>query len=618
METHTSYVDPSAPPSPTPPKRPRGRPRKPVKAPAAPPNQTQIEIERDLDVCTKEELLTRWDSRQATFEKWVGKPLAEAVKDHNPIFYLATKCWFDNPRAKDNPAFLYPPYHRDVLCARAIGYILAPSDTSDGFLFLGPRDTYKSTFVAVIAMWFALRKKHLEATDARIVLRHHKEKMAARTLRKVKAKFWHHPYVRAYWTEYCPPEDSRDFGTKTEFSLFNASEGYEGEETFRAIGMTASDTGSHSDLDLGDDLVTEEHINSKAVREEVKLMYEAKQFTRDTVSGKEANFGTPYHVNDLWGSMEKANVEGEANYQIVKVSAMADKCQCGHGEVLHPATDTTPLEIAPCVAPGCKCGRSTIFAHPFRLTKAFLDKKMQSELSRTGRIVLWYLQYQCQVRLGGQVVADKSWLRYVHHSDVSPNAWRVMHVDGAWKGTKNSGEGDCASIQVWAIERRGPLLLRTLIDGVHSNEFTSLDGEREMFRLMRKYGVIDVTIEELGGYAFRTAIDTAATSRGVMLNQIELINKQMHKVQREATFLKEMQAGRVFISHECDPTLKEAFIDQVLDFPQLQHDDALDCAAQETDPAVLESYAPMWNTSVGAHPFHRPVEVAPRTRHCAS
>lgn len=605
--------------------RKRGRPpKKGAGAPSTPPaSDVEIAFERDLCTRTFQEMDQQWSDRgRAEIEHLRGKPWSELVPEtHNPLYYLAERCWFDNPRAKGKPEFLYAPLHRDRYARAIIDYLRTGKQDVDGLLLLGPRDTYKSTFADATAHEELLRYKHVDGVDGRVVIRHHKEPMAARGLQRVKAKFQFHPYMRKYWNEYCPPLGVREFGTKTEFTLPNASiTGDQGEASLRAVGMTAADTGSHIDLSINDDLVTEEHITSKAVRDDTKARYEANQFLRDSMVGKELNFGTPYHINDLWGSLQKANAEGEARYIIEIVQAMEDKCICGHSEEAHFA-DGVPLELAPCTITLCGCKQSTIFAHPFRLTKQFLDKKMQSELSRTGRVVLWYLQYQCRARLGATVVADKSWIKYISQVDVSPRAFRILTCDGAWKGTKNAGKGDDASIQVWALERRGSLLLRTLLDGVHSNELTSLDGEREIFRLSQKYGVSDATIEEFGGYAFRTSLEAAAITRGIELNQIDLMNKQMQKEMREAVFLKEMQAGRVFIAKECNPTLKEALIDQILDFPQLQHDDALDSASQTMDPAVVDAYAPAANIGVLRANMgfgYQDSGLERRTRHCAA
>lgn len=503
--------------------------------------------------------------------------------NHNPFYYLAEKCWFDNKPG--DPRYLWAPYHRDKLCATAFDYLTCPTPATAGELFEGPRDTFKSTFThGVIPMGMLLRDKHINGKDCRIILRHHKEQMAAANLVRLKSKFIFHPWVRAFWGDACPEYGSKNFGTQTEFTLPWVEPGYFAEAQARAIGLTASDTGFHSDYDFGDDLVTEEHMGSKKIRDDARLRYEAKQFTRDTLEGKEFNTGTRYHLHDLWSWMEVADVEGVPMYKVTKVKAIAD--------------DDT-------------------LAMPHRLTREFLERRLNEIKARFGTDILWYLQYQNDPRSSGVTIADKSWFRYVTRDVVSPRAWFVILVDCAWKGTHNAGKGDSAAIEVWALERRGSLILRTLVDGVYSNELTALDGTKHIFRLMKKYGISDVAPEEHGGYTFRAMLEAEAVSQGVVINIVDLATKQTGKQQRMSTFLKEMQAGRVFIAKECDGELKKAFETQVLDFPQCVDDecDALDAAAYSMDPEVIEAYYPERESGV-LEGWRQPQVWERRTRHC--
>ena len=561
---------------------------------------------RDLSTCIFGEIQARWsDERRAEAEAALGKRWADLVpRDHDPIYFLAEHVWFANPRAKDNPAFLYAPLHRDRYCRAMTRYVLSPTtvEDCDGLLILGPRDTYKSTLAAAAAQWHIMREKHLHNIDVRDAICHHKFTLASRLVRQVAAKFWFHPWMRRYWNEYCPEIDAREFGTKEEFTLPNSGveAGDKREASLRAIGLTASDTGSHVDLRINDDLVTEAHINSKAVRDEAKSLYEASQFTRDTVTGKEINFGTLYHVNDLWSKMIKANVEGEARYDFVHVKAIRNACAtdvggkpCGHPLDQHAApAPGAPPEFVPCAATGCPCMKADIFAHPHRLTKAFLEKKMQSELSRTGRIVMWYLQYQCEGRADNLTAAKWEWLRWASVRDIPPDAWPVICVDPAWKGTENQGEGDSAAIQVWYLERRGGIIVRWLVDGAISNEMTSEDGLREIARLMGVWGVEAVAPEMHGGFGFKTALENYCAEKGLSVHVIDLKMKQSGKDQRIVAWLRELEAGHVVACNEMNPELAAALKDQVTDYPQLDHDDAIDAAAYSCDPAIAEAWVP--------------------------
>lgn len=550
---------------------------------------------RDLATCSYHEMQVRWQGPERAAVEMILSEAADrpiswvnvVPETHNPFFYVAEKCWFDN-KAGD-PRYLWPPYHRDALCSRAFSYLTDPKPKTAGDLFEGPRDTFKSTFThGVIPMTMLLRDKHLFNKDSRVILRHHKEEMASANLVRMRDKFRFHPWVRKYWDDACPiTYGDKGFGNQTQFDLRWCEPSYLAEKQVRAIGLTGSDTGFHSDYDFGDDLVTEDHMTSKKIRDDARLRYEAKQFTRDTLEGKEFNTGTRYHLNDLWKWMEDAKLEnGEPMYKVTRIPAIWDD-------------DTLSL--------------------PHRLTREFLDRRLVEIRSRYGSDILWYLQYQNDPRTAGLTIAHPSWFKFCKRYDISPKSWRIITVDAAWKGTKNAGEGDYAAIEVWALERRGSLILRTLLDGAYSNEFTALDGCNQIFRLMNKWGVFDVAPEEHGGYAFRTMLETEATTRGLFINILELQSKQTSKQMRMSTFLKEMQAGRVFINEDCDPVTKNAFKQQVLDFPQCVEDecDALDAAAYTMDPEVLESYAPTF-FAPEVNLSQQPSAGARLTRHCAA
>jgi hypothetical protein len=224
----------------------------------------------------------------------------------------------------------------------------------------------------------------------------------------------------------------------------------------------------------------------------------------------------------------------------------------------------------------------------------------------------------CKVRSPRTLATKIEWLRTCSVKDLSPNAWGVIIVDSAWKGTKNSGEGDSASIQVWFYERRGSLVLRFLADGRHSNMMTDAEGKSEIFRLMRKWYILDVAPEEFGGWAFRQALSNEAVTRGIAINVIELegVKHKISKGQRIASFLGDVQYGRVFICEEVPGEVREPFMSEYEDYagPEtLDHDDALDCAAYTSDEAITASYVPRMNARMSRK---NDSQLVRRTRHC--
>lgn len=534
------------------------------------------QLARDLCICTASELNDRWGSKEREAAAVLyGAPWDDLIAHHNPFYYVAERVFFDN--VAGDAAFLYPPLHRDRLCATILDYYLQPAGTDNGLLILIQRDAFKSTFMhGVVPLTIALREKFLYDRDVRMLLMHQKELQASANLQRLKSKMLSHQWLRATWPELAV---EKDFGTKTDFDWPFRPAGIFSESSVMAAGITADLTGLHFDHVFFSDLVVKDHRTSKVLRDDTAMRYDSFIYTLDTKTGKRWHDGTPYHANDLWAKCKKSG-----SYRILEVPAMNDT-----GEL----------------------------SHPHRHSAEFLENLRKDEIARNGNDDFFNLQMLLRTKSGTNLVTDPSWLQTCSQSDVPPSSWRCIFVDPAWKATKNAYEGDYASIQAWAFERRGSMVLRYLLDGVHSNALTDEDGKAEIFRLMRKYGIMDVAPEERGGYSFRTGLRTEAAKRGVFVNVIDLETMQLGKTQRIAGFLGACQKREVFLCDEMDVGLRTAFLRQFEDFPQLDHDDALDAAAYTSDPAIMKAYAPVFNTAAQGEVFQRQEIEEPRTRYCA-
>jgi hypothetical protein len=588
-----------------------------------------LELERDLSVCTFAELQERWGQgdRNLVIADLARKARREVSweqavpADHNPIYYTAERAYFSNKKAKGNPRFLYAPYHRDRFCKMALEHILSPPSIVAALLILALRYSYKSTFtLGVIPMWFAHRLKRLLGHDARIVLRHHKEEMASGHLVRLKDKYRFDPWTRRVWHDACPAEGRRDFGHSTAFSLPWIGRGEQTEVTFRAIGVSACDTGAHGDLDCGDDIVTEEHLKSKLVRRDSRERYEARTYQSDDET-REMNTGTPYHPEDTYAWMEKAlDDDGTPIYRVVKIPAIAKECpDCKHPTVDDKAGEPNHLRAGKCTE--CGCESTAALTHPFKCSWDFLNRRRKQEMGRSHNDSMWRKQYQIQLRAESDMVGDSSWLREATLDDIPENAWPVLPVDPAWKGTANAGDGDAAAGQMWFMARRAGVILRYLVDGFHSRLLSSNEGTEEMFRLMQKWNCRATAPEEHGGQEFRQKIRDHATALGYTVTLIDLKLKQTAKWQRMLAFLREAEKGTVFyVPETVPPEVLQALRDQMDGYhPEMDDDDALDCAGYSMDPNIAKNWAPAWNSGQqNASASRRPrSQEVPRTRHCS-
>lgn len=549
-----------------------------------------IEWSRDLSTRTVDEIRAIYTKdRVAAIDKLdaEGGGFAGRLKDHNPIYYLAERLFFDNVLGR--PEFLDPSFHRDIICASDLEYLVFPDRSVAGHLLLAQRDSFKSTFRhGVLPVFFTLRFYHVEDKHARVALIHQYETQASANLVRIKQRSINSAWFATTWNEF---HSQYDFGTKTELTWPCVPLGLFSEHSMIARGLTADLTGFHFDLLCVSDMVNKDHRTSKAQRTDTARKYASLVYTKETTRSWVFVDGTLYHPSDQNARLMNAKrADGKPLYKTVLLGA-------GGSRVGKPLT------------------------LPHRHSEEVIEAKRDEEIANSGNDDLWYLQMQNEIRSKRIMATDPSWLKECSQKDIGRDCFRVITVDPAWKGTANSGEGNSAAIEAWALERRGPLLLKYLLDGVYSNELTDLEGRNEIFRLMKQYFISDVAPEERGGFSLSTNMLTDATTRGIYLNIIKLTSQQTNKTQRIVSFCGEVQAGRVFVCQECDPVLKAAFTDQFNSVPQCidDEDDAVDAAAYTCDKAILEAYAPRFNRHTGIAPWwKRPMSEPPRTRYCAS
>lgn len=528
---------------------------------------------RDLSTLTPGEAEAKWDTRGraalsaagVSFEERVQQPTAP----HNPFYYLAERVFFDN--VAGDPRWLYPPLHRDRLCIDALKFFTDPaSQRLSGFLNLMSRDLLKTTFShGVFPVTLTLRDyvlhsrrdgdgKVLHPDIPNIALVHHKEAMAHANLRRLKERVRFNAWFRETWPEFVPPDKLKKWGDSGSLLWPCAPRG-QAEASILATGLSGSLTGFHTRYRFNSDMVTEEHLKSQAVRLEAANFYDASRYTRESLRFLEWNDGTRYHVQDLYGRMLKANVEGQALYALLLVPAI---------------------------------GPNDELAHPYRLPKKYLEQLRQEEISRVGHDLYWNLQMQCDAKSSTVDVADSTWLQWVNDDAVPTDGWFTLHIDSAWKGSHNQGMGDYACGWVVCNARRGSLVHRYFIDGFYSNELGVAEGHAESRRLMRKYGLFDVSYEEYGGHGLRSTFEAECVSHGLPCNLIDLKNKPQHKTQRMLSFTRAAQAHTIFVCDSIPRDMREALNNFMDDFPQAKPDDIGDAASQAFDPAVMEAYAP--------------------------
>ncbi len=553
--------------------------------------------ERDLCTLSAAEMEQKWlkdeiDCGIAIEEDAPGS-LAK-LPGHNPIFYLAENVWFDN-----DVTLLDPEFHRDKISRELLAWYFDDSHEYEGLLLQAPRDSYKSTFGHnVLPMFLAMRDSYIHNRDTRILLLHHKMDQASLNLVSLKTKCTVSPYLARFWNGLDGSPKfywDTDVGNMKAFNWPHKIKGLFREKSVMASGLNASLTGLHFDYKLDDDLVTDDHIDSPVIRNDAIFKYGATQCLLDTITGKEANMGTPYHLRDLWANLEASKKkDGSPMYRVVTIAAGGDRVK-------------KPL------------------SYPRRHTNDFLERTRRKIVERDGTDLMWWLNYQCERRAPGAVVTKSEWIQYITTEQLRKKFGErglpvIILVDPAWKGTKNAGKGCDAAIAAVGFDRKGMVVSTYLLDLVVSNEMSSNDGMNTIFQMMLRWSTPRAAVEECQGYQFTEDMKREAASRKQPLHLIDLKTQWQAKNSRIVTFVRKVEARLFYILQECPN--QEIFLQQFLDFPQLNKNDALDAVAYSADPSVSDLYAAFWNTEDGDEDFfaeeYDDYEMPQRTRHCGS
>ncbi len=86
-------------------------------------------------------------------------------------------------------------------------------------------------------------------------------------------------------------------------------------------------------------------------------------------------------------------------------------------------------------------------------------------------------------------------------------------------------------------------------------------------------------------------------------------------------FLKVAQAGRIYVCEEVPQSVKHALFHQTDNFhPEMDDDDALDCAAYTQDGNIAKNHVPVWGSGLRDRmkAVHETQEDDFRTRHTMS
>ena len=425
----------------------------------------------------------------------------------------------------------------DVLALEVLGYEMLPfhkslidfqSGAGVQALQLAPRGFGKSTILTITRTIFEI----IRNPNVRILIASNTQLQAEVFLREVKFHFEQNELLRQVFGDFVSKEkwDTREIFVAPRTSVAK-------ESTITCVGVSGAVASRHYDLIIGDDLVDEENSYTEIQREKVRTWF-YKTLLPCVADDRSRVYliGTRYHPLDLYGHLIK-NEFSRTN------------------------------QVVPAIAPD----GSTPW--PERFSAQWLERKRREMGS-----AIFNSQYQNDTSLmKGNIFLDK-WFRYY---DTQPNWSGMRHfVGGDPAATKRDAllSGDHASSDWWTIivgavpsigaQDAADIYVRDVWRGRCSKD-AYLQKLREFNEL---YKPVVTTIET-------NAAQEYLAQDAEKFMPVHRVNRTTDKVARAYWLQAFFENGQILFADKsliADYETWQAMKDELLLFPQGQHDDLFD------------------------------------------
>jgi len=204
----------------------------------------------------------------------------------------------------------------DVLASHVLGYQVRPShlelirfqsQAAETCLQLAPRGYGKSTILTVTRAIFEI----IRDPNIRILMASNTQLQAEVFLREIKFHLEHNPRVREYFGTFASADkwDTREIVVATKTSSAK-------ESTITCVGVCGAVVSRHYDLIIADDMVDEENSRTELQREKVRIWWYKTLLPCLEPDGRLYILGTRYHYLDLYGYLIKN--EYENRHQVIR------------------------------------------------------------------------------------------------------------------------------------------------------------------------------------------------------------------------------------------------------------------------------------------------------------
>ena len=424
----------------------------------------------------------------------------------------------------------------EFLASHILGYQTRPfhlkmlafqSESGETCLQLAPRGFGKSTILTITRAVFEI----IRNPNIRILIASNTQLQAEVFLREIKFHLEHNPRMLEYFGSFASEDkwDIREIivGPRTSSAK---------ESTVTCVGVGGPVASRHYDLILADDLVDEENSRTETQREKVRTWWYKTLVPCCEPDGRIFILGTRYHYLDLYGHFNRH--EYKDKHQII------------------PAIDSdgnTPW--------------------PEKFSLEWLKKRREEMGS-----ILFNAQYQNDTKLMKGHIFKEEWFRfYEEEPDWDPMIF-VIGCDPA--ATKRDAilSGKKANTDYWTIvvgakardtaDTKSPVYLKEVWRGRCTKE----EYLTKLRQLNEYYKPVKVMLET-------TAAQEYLAQDAEKYMPVKRIERTTDKIARAHWLQGFLENGQILFPDKSlvsDYTVWQALLDELLLFPQAEHDDLFD------------------------------------------
>jgi len=424
----------------------------------------------------------------------------------------------------------------EVLASHILGYIVKPfhqklinfqSKAKATCLQLAPRGYGKSTILTITRIILEIIKN----PNIRILIASNTQLQAEVFLREIKFHFEHNPRLIEYFGIFFSNDkwDTREIIVAPRTTAAK-------ESTVTCVGVGGPVISRHYDLIIADDLVDEENSRTEVQRDKVKTWWYKTLLPCLEPDGRIYILGTRYHYLDLYGHLIRN--EYADKYQIIRA---------------------------------IEADGSTPWSDKFSI-------EWLEERKRQAGSIIFNAQYQNDTSLMKGNIFKEEWFRFY---DQQPD-WEKMHFfigcDPAATKREALLSSHKANTDYWTIVVGG----RERVDGKYGSDIylkevwrgrcTKEEYLSKLKQLNEHYKPINVVIETVAAQEY-----LAQDAEKFM--PVKRLDRTKDKVARAYWLQAYFENKQILFPAKhlvSDYTIWQAFLDELLLFPQAEHDDLFD------------------------------------------